>query len=86
MANSVRDYVAGIPEDECRMIHKEGIAWEDCGRLPEGYLRSHTEIMLEKHDITTGIFIIWMQQVLHEVWRRFALDAMGAEPEPAIGA
>ncbi len=72
----VRDFVKTLTHDECVSINDQFTILENTGSIDDGPLREHTRIMMEKTGVYGDNITIWMNIVVYEIWRRYAIDQL----------
>ena len=73
--NPLRAYVAQLPLDTLVYIHQDTQELQRNGSIGDCTLRRVTEEFLAQEQGTgSSIFVIWMDRVSHEVYRRLAVS------------
>lgn len=80
--NKIRDFVANLSLDECQSIHAEQSFCEEYGHYPEEngecVLRKKARELRENIN-PHGPAFLYMDQLVKEVWRRFAVEKLETE-------
>ncbi|WP_269581864.1 hypothetical protein [Roseibium sp. Sym1] len=72
--NTLRKFVAQLSREECCAIHEDYCEFEKKGMIGDGALRKTTNAFLQTiNHADSAALTTWMDQLVKEVWRRFAL-------------
>lgn len=70
----LRNFVAGLTEDQCRQVHEDYTILERKGVIGDCTLRDLVDQFILQHGLGATVPIIWMDKMAAEVWRRFTVE------------
>lgn len=74
--SALRFYVENLSVDVCRQIHNDYVEFEKKGVIGDCELRRQVELWRHAAGINDSNIVLWMDQLVKEVWRRFAIISL----------